>query len=127
VQAAIDAVAVKGGTVLFPAGKKYRINGSLSALESVSVRLVGQGNTTAGAGFGSIIRLTATSGDRLMDARSSYGFTVEGLYIIQSSAAFTGNVIDLGHSAAAADSAYTIIEKNIFALAGAAKAVNVTK
>ena len=127
IQKAIDAVAVGGGTVLFPAGRTYIVAGSLSVLQKSSVCLVGQGNATAGAAFGSILKFTASSGTRLIDARGSYGFSLKGLYVWQSNAAYSGAVVDLTHGPSNLDSAYSIIRENIFVVSGAVKIIDVTK
>lgn len=127
IQAAIDSVATNGGTVLFPAGKTYVVATSLSVLEKSSVCLVGEGNATAGAAKGTILKFTAASGARLIDARSSYGFKLQGFYIWQSNASFSGYVVDLGWGASNSDSAFAIIKENIFSAAGAVKHINITR
>ncbi|HEU6453998.1 MAG TPA: glycosyl hydrolase family 28-related protein [Roseateles sp.] len=126
-QAAIDAVKVKGGTIWAPPGVSI-IAGSLNASGSNSVRIRGAGNATAGAVYGSTLRFTSGAGSRLLDARSSYGFCVEGAYLDQTNAAFSGALIDLSHGVAATDSAYAVVRENTVAMASSSTvAVDVTK
>jgi hypothetical protein len=127
IQAALDYAAISGGTVIVPAGYTYAIAGNLSVEDTVSVCLVGQGNTTAGAGKGSILKFTGSAGTSLIDARSSYGFMLSNIYINQTNAAFAGVVVNLGHSTLAMDAAYAIIKENIFSTAAAVPVIDVTK
>jgi hypothetical protein len=127
IQSAINAAAVAGGTVVFPAGQTFIVATSLSVAATSSVSLIGQGSTTAGAVFGSVIKFTSAVATRLIDARSSYGLRVQNLYLFQNNASFTGSIIDLSHGPSALDAAFAVISDNIFTAAGAAVHVNVTK
>ena len=114
IQNAINATGANGGDVVFPAGT-YIIASSLDLSDRRSVRLVGVGSPpTSGSNSPSQIYVTATSGSRLIDCRSSVGIVFEDLMIVQSGAGFTGHVIDFDWSASNADAHFAAIQRCYF-------------
>lgn len=112
IQAAIDALpsgsSFKGGMVFFPPGL-YKCTGSLDVSETYGVVLKGPGGVSNSTRGGAALQFTGTGSGRFIDARSTYGLTLENLWVEYTSSSFTGRLVDYTHSAAAYDSSYGLV------------------
>jgi hypothetical protein len=98
-----------GGTITIPAGE-YTINTPPSFADTRNVTIQGAGGVSSGAQTATRITYTGSAA-RAIDARSSFGFRLVDLQLLYSSASFTGKLVDLGHSDAALDATYPVIER----------------
>ncbi len=93
----------KGGRVYFGTGV-YRFAGTVSADDLRGVTLEGEGRWG-----GATLAFTGTGAAAFISARSTFGFGLRGLTVTQTDPAYTGPLVDLSHSAAAADSGYAVV------------------
>ena len=104
IQAAITSLT-NGGTIFFPTGN-YVVATTLNLNSKTGIKFLGTAPENTSATKGSYLTLTASSGSRIIDARSSQGFSIESLGIVQTNSGFTGYVIDLSHGTSGLDSSY---------------------
>lgn len=124
IQAAINSLGARGGDILLPSGLNFLCASPLSFTGLSGVRLVGQGSATAGAGAGSKITFSQTTGTSCIDAKSTYGFSTVNLFINQTGAGFSGSVIDYNHSVLATDSAYGKVQNCFISCVSTANGVD---
>lgn len=106
IQNAINYLGNNGGTIFFPVGT-YVVAGTLNLNNATAqysgINLIGQSTPTGGAN-GSVIKFTASTGTRIVDARSSQGLTFEKMAFNQTNSGFTGVLFDFSHSTSGLDS-----------------------
>jgi hypothetical protein len=106
--AVIAALPSSGGRIELGAGNFYWLTGP-SFKETRSVTLIGQGGLSAGDATSTTVTYLGAEA-RCVDARSTYGFVMEDLFLIYTNAAFTGILVDYQHSIVQ-DSAFGSIDR----------------
>jgi hypothetical protein len=96
IQAAISALPTTGGTLYFPPGD-YLFSSTLSFDGKRSVRLLGANGLSNGAQATTRF-VYSGAGTRAISARSTAGFTLDGIQVTYSNASFAGVLIDLSNS-----------------------------
>ena len=109
IQAAIDALGVKGGIVFFPDGT-YNFT-SLDIAGRRAIILMASGSTTAGAASSARLVCTTNGAGIAIDATSTFGFTMRGLNVKADS--LTGTVLDLRGSGGS-DTSFSMVEDCTF-------------
>ena len=121
----IDSLSARNGGIIFASEGDYLLdNDALDFADTQGITIMGVGMPSGGAVTASVLRFTDTSGSRCIDARTTAGFKLKGLYIVQSGAGFAGYVVDYRHSATAMDSQLGIIEDCWISCVSTARAVN---
>jgi hypothetical protein len=124
IQAAINSIKATGGTVFFPIGT-YLVNTTIDLNDVRNITLLGQSTLVSSPG-GSIIKLAATSGSRIVDGRSAQGLCFEKLNFQQTSTAFNAYVFDFSHSTAY-DAAYITFRDCHFTTANNCNTIDISQ
>lgn len=106
----------RGGVLFFPRGH-YRCASGLDIKAMAHITLLGQGGNSAGNTAPPPTQIVFTgTGDRFIDARSTFGFTLSRIGIRYTNVLFTGSLIDFSHNPAfALDTHYALIERCLIA------------
>jgi hypothetical protein len=89
-------LGANGGRILLPRGD-LEINDPPAFNETRNIILEGGAGVTAGAAASTQVTYTGT-GDRAIDARSSFGFKLRDLQLLYDQAGFTGQLVDFSQS-----------------------------
>lgn len=104
-QAAIDDAKASGRNIYVPPGE-FWFSGELDLEDAFNVTIRGVGGPAHSAN-----RLVYTGdGDRAIATASSQGVKLKNLFLAYNNEDFEGALIDTGHSAAASDVAYLVVE-----------------
>lgn len=124
-QNALNAAAVVHGTVLVPTtGTSFCvIAGQLIMDGFIGVSFQGFAGVPGGGTPRPWIRFSGTASP-LISAKSTTGVAIQNLYLQYTNVSFTGNLIDISHSALATDTALDIFQN--LTLAGSGTAANAT-
>lgn len=121
IQAAINSLGSKGGTILFPGNFNgtsciYLCASGLVLDGLVGIVLQGQGSTSGGGNSSALLKFTGTG--TCISARSINGFICSNLALQATNAANVGHMIDLSHSVAV-DSQNWLISRCVLIGSGA--------
>lgn len=107
IQAAINALSANGGTIFFPNGY-YKCTTEINVADKRSIVFQGTGGPTGGAAGAARLSYTGSAA-RFIDARSSFGFAVRGMYLDIATDVNT-SLIDFSHSAGGGDAEQMVVE-----------------
>ncbi|WP_136625971.1 hypothetical protein [Bradyrhizobium macuxiense] len=121
-QATVDAVPLKGGTVLVSGDI---LISSLNLLGRALIRFVGKGGWGAGADQATTIHTAAGAGvARVIDARDTIGITFENIKLASTNPAHDGYLLDNGQSTLTSFSQTMSMGKCVVIYNGSAAAIN---